>query len=150
MGAFAVILCREGDYWYYSTGVSREKNQCGVRCGPNMLNPGGLLPLPPVGALLYGLRPFDRMIFFPEIRYRGCKVSPWAWHPTAHEPILRIDGSNLDGYRLNGPFNAGPNFDFTAALLADGWEGDDYLGWSRYVHVDELEKIEGPPPEGPF
>jgi hypothetical protein len=116
-----------------------------------MPHPDGFEPLPPVGALLDGPLAWPGDIrFFPEIRYRGCKVSPWAWHPTAHEPILRIDGSNLDGYRLDGPFNAGPNFDFTAALHADGWEGDDYLGWYRYVHVDELEKIEGPPPEGPF
>ena len=150
MGAFAVILCREGDYWYYSTGVSREKNQCGVRCGPNMLNPGGLLPLPPVGALLYGLRPFDRMIFFPEIRYRGSKVYPWGWHPTAREPILKIFADDIDAskYFIGNPLVN--TSDLRRALIADGWDWDAREGGFKYVHVDELEKIEGPPPEGPF
>lgn len=31
-----------------------------------------------------------------------------------------------------------------------GWDWDLREGGHKYIHVDELEKIEGPVPEGPF
>jgi hypothetical protein len=35
-------------------------------------------------------------------------------------------------------------------LVEDGWTDEGGDGLVRYVHVDDLEKIEGPPPEGAF
>jgi hypothetical protein len=35
-------------------------------------------------------------------------------------------------------------------LIAHGWKWDWRDGGEKYFHVDDLEKIEGPPPEGPF
>lgn len=35
-------------------------------------------------------------------------------------------------------------------LRADGWGVDIMEGAFKYIHVDELEKIEGPPPDGAF
>jgi hypothetical protein len=35
-------------------------------------------------------------------------------------------------------------------LVAGGWKDEVQEGLTRYVHVDELEKIEGPPPDTEF
>jgi hypothetical protein len=90
------------------------------------------------------------IVFFPEIRYRGCKVYPWGWQETAHEPMLQIFSDDIDASKY---FKANPQVntsDLRRALIADGWDWDAREGGLKYVHVDELEKIEGPPPEGPF
>ncbi len=145
-----MILCRDDAFWYCSTGVSRDKDQCGVRCGSQMAQPDGLLPLPPAGAQRYGLRPFRGIRFFPEIRYRGCKVYPEWWHRESSEPLLAVLLLPSD-LELSKFFVRPPAFgDLQRAMEADGWHGDGREGWHKYVHVDELEKIEGPPPEGPF
>ena len=88
--------------------------------------------------------------FFPEIRYRGCKVYPEWWHRESSEPLLAVLllPSDLDFSKF---FLRPPTLDdLQRAMEADGWQGDGREGWHKYVHVDELEKIEGPPPEGPF
>ncbi len=146
-----MILCTSQGMWFYSTGMNRIKRICWVRCGPNMPHPDGFEPLPPVGALLDGPLAWPGDIrFFPEIRYRGCRVYPRAWHPTAHEPILKIFADDID---VSKYFKANPQVntsDLRKALIADGWDWDAREGGVKSVHVDELEKIEGPPPEGPF
>jgi hypothetical protein len=38
---------------------------------------------------------------------------------------------------------------FREQLAADGWTRERGA-WLRWTHVDDLEKIEGPPPEGAF
>ena len=88
--------------------------------------------------------------FFPEIRYRGCKVYPEWWHRESSEPLLAVHlpPRDLDFSKF---FVRPPTLDdLQRAMEADGWQGDGREGWHKYVHVDELEKIEGPPPEGPF
>ncbi len=92
----------------------------------------------------------DELRLFPEIRYHGCKVYPYGWHTTAREPMLQIFADDIDASKY---FKANPlanTTDLRRALIADGWDWDAREGGFKYVHVDELEKIEGPPPEGPF
>lgn len=118
-----------------------------------MPHPESFLPLPPAGALMYGLRPFDVMVFYPEIRYRGVRVLPYSWHPTETEPVLLVDVYPYDRdlyarYFLKPPKD---HDEMLRALKLDGWDVyDGREGAWKYVHVDELEKIEGPPPEGAF
>lgn len=88
--------------------------------------------------------------FFTELRFRGNKVYPQAWHPTAGEPLVKVFAPSISGrdyFFANPPTTAE---DFYRALRADGWDWSEREGGTRYCHVDELEKIEGPPPEGPF
>jgi hypothetical protein len=90
--------------------------------------------------------------FFPTILYRGCKVRPRYWHREAAQPLLLIsmwiDDLILEKYFVKPPANDA--FAIQAAMEADGWSWDLREGGDKYVHVDELEKIEGPPPQGAY
>ncbi len=155
MGAGAVILCEFRGNWYLSTGISAA-NGCTLRCGARMPHPAGFKPLPPVGALLYGsVFEIEAITFFPIIRRLEYPLRPVMWHPEREEPILKcyLDNSELtrdltcynDLARWNRIYK-----ERKAALWADGWHwSDPREGCEKYLHVDELEKIEGPPPEGP-
>jgi hypothetical protein len=77
-------------------------------------------------------------------------VQVWGWHETSTEPMLEIYASALDPkthYPKDTPKSAE---EFFARIRADGWHWDHYNGGLKYVHVDELEKIEGPVPDGTF
>lgn len=93
----------------------------------------------------YLARTFDfteGITFYPEIRYRGFRVYPQAWHYESSEPLLHcyMDHSEIS---LGG-------WDATKErmreLIEDGWQWDQRDGGNKYVYVDDLEKIEGPPP----
>jgi len=123
-----------------------------------MPHPDGFKPLPPVGALLYGSIADVRAIrFFPVIRCRlGYLVSPVMWHPEWEEPILKC---YLDNGELTQDLTCHNDLgkwnriyeERKAALRADGWHWPDPReGCEKYIHVDDLEKIEGPPPDGAF
>lgn len=91
--------------------------------------------------------------FFPEIRYRGVRVLPYSWHPTEAAPVLLVDVNPNDRDLYTRYFIKPPNNhdEMLRALKLDGWDVyDGREGAWKYVHVDELEKIEGPPPEGLF
>lgn len=92
--------------------------------------------------------PLDGITFYPELRYKGMKVCPWnGWQPGTSEPILNV---------MTGSYYAYPGESRELAearkreLLAEGWYDGGRDGMAGYVHVDKLEKIEGPPPEGAF
>jgi hypothetical protein len=89
----------------------------------------------------------DGITFYPELRYRGFIVHPTAWHPDSAEPILKV----LAGRWLIMPSDAQREA-INESLRRQGWEFDHHHGSGGYVHVEDpdLEKIEGPPPEGPF
>lgn len=90
--------------------------------------------------------------FFPRLSVRGCRVVPWQWHPTAEEPLLMVfmepEDLDLSRYFLKPPAFKGE--EIMRAMRADGWGWDQREGGWKYFHVDELEKVEGPPPEGAF
>lgn len=97
----------------------------------------------------------EEIVFYPEIYYRGCRVSPQYWQRESAEPILNcflqpedigvdlLGGAAIPDYVREYP-------EFHRLVRADGWAWDAMDGGTRYIHVDDLEKIEGPPPEGPF
>jgi len=84
--------------------------------------------------------------FFPEVYYRGVQVFPQHWHPESSEPLVAC----------HMPLNVRPGETAEQSrarrqtLLDEGWTYSAWEGLARYVHVDELQKIEGPPPEGAF
>lgn len=152
-----MILCRYRGDWYLSTGISRERGLCTLRCSPAMPHPRDFKPLPPVGAVLYGSVPdVEEITFFPEIRRLGYPLQPVAWHTESEEPMLKCYLSNPVVGKQIKEFDdlakrAREYDERIVALKVDGWHWPDPReGCEKYLHVDELEKVEGPPPDGPF
>jgi len=90
--------------------------------------------------------PLDGITFYPEVYYHGVQVFPQHWHPESNEPRVAC----------HMPLNVRPGETAEQSrarrqtLLDEGWAYSAWEGLARYVHVDELQKIEGPPPEGAF
>lgn len=94
------------------------------------------------GVYFANFRDHDVITFYTEIRYKGAKVYPeqLEYRPKKLLVLCRLMG--WDAY------SAGYS---NEQLAADGWVGvGSGDGATRWILVDELEKIEGPPPEGPF
>ena len=120
-----------------------------------MPSPPKFQPVPPAGALKYGSVPLSsELIFYPELYYHGLKVWPKSWDPDSSEPVLECDAMPEDGQLEDQYFQEvleQSSIDHGGdSLLADGWDRWDKFVYRKFIHVDELEKIEGPPPEGPF
>jgi len=104
-------------------------------------------PSPPFQSSRFGVyfanfRSPDGITFYPELRYKGAKVYPEAWVQGTTEPILRCRLMGWDAQSVGYTMEQ---------RRADGWKyADPRDGGTRHLHVDELEKIEGPPPEGVF
>jgi hypothetical protein len=91
--------------------------------------------------------PLDGVIFYPELRYRGYQVILiGGWSFETSEPILKcfIDLSLI---RIGTQENIDKR---VQELVDDGWAWDPREGAVKDLHVDELEKIEGSPPDGAF
>ena len=79
--------------------------------------------------------------YFPEVRYQGHRAYPQWWHREEPGMLMCLVPINVG----EGP---------TPPLTQEEWAElgltprDD--GYAGYIHVDDLEKIEGPPPEGAF
>ncbi len=91
------------------------------------------------------------IIFYPEIYYRlgdeRYRVYPWnRWCRDSTEPVLRC----LIDHGLISEGGMAETERRIKTLINDGWQWDQRVGGIKYVHVDDLEKIEGPPPEGAF
>lgn len=114
--------------------------------------------------------------FYPELYYHGMKVWPQGWGEDTAEPILHclvlLNPEDVE----RTPYFDGPSAKQIHAtkdrdrdewirllalrqkgveqlierLIADGWEQPGRGEFTRLVHIDDLDKIEGPPPEGPF
>lgn len=85
--------------------------------------------------------------FYPEIRWKGRRVHVWnGWDPNSSEPMLQC---LLDLGEL-GAASASDAEVKVQELIEEGWSWNWREGGLKYIHVNDLEKIEGPPPEGPF
>jgi len=119
----------------------------------------------------------DGITFYPELRYRGLPVLVWnGWHPESEEPLLGCmlgdvkpmieaesgvthamivqanDTRSEDEHRWKQVHDRrkAASRKIMQRVVDDGWKQEDRGLYSQYIHVDDLEKIEGPPPEGPF
>ena len=141
-----MILCNWHDDWFLSTGIRKDGQVCWLRCSPRMPHPRDFKPLPPVGAVVYGnTNELDAITFFPNVRYRGHRVDLWNFDPEREEPLLKC---HIDPSELGGKGGMDVVRRLIEELKRDGWLWDMREGGTKYVHVDELEKIEGPPPKG--
>ena len=131
-----LILCKFLEYWYLASFAPNETRRFGVRAGNCMPNHGGFLPRSS-SEVARSMDFASETLFFPTIRYRGALVYPKKWNPDSAEPLLSVVMMPWDLRE------AGLSID---ELVADGWQYDQRDGGEKYVHVDELEKIDGPPP----
>lgn len=117
------------------------------------------------------------IIFYPTLHYRGLRVYPEYWHPESHEPLLhcRMMGDAItravqteslpeasdhatqtgkkedaDRWRSLVAKQVAASLSLRQNLVNEGWTDQGSDGLVRFVYVDELEKIEGPPPKGAF
>lgn len=147
-----MILCRLDDDWFLTTGVNYERQICWLRSGVHMPHPQHFTPY--VGGH-YGAVPLGSGItFYPEVRYHGLLLDPFVWDPDGPEPILHVYASPhtmadlSDPYwqataaRVGGPFPS-------QILMAEAWTQPSMGVFHQSFHVDELDKVEGPPPIGP-
>lgn len=113
--------------------------------------------------------------FYPEVRYWGVPVRPDRWHAESAEPVLLCVLNDLNPLidMAGGPTmaqiiaaNTRSDRSEWERLLQERTERDQAIlrqlhdaGWQKswggeghykYLHVDELEKIQGPPPVGAF
>jgi hypothetical protein len=151
-----MLLCKKDGLWYLAVRARAENRGCALRVGPKMPNEGGFEPVPPIGALLAKqVDAVSGITFYPDIRVHGLRVFPQAWHRDSSEPQLRCAlYTNEISSRITEFKDLAKRqriYDaHVQALQRDGWSWDAREGGEKYVHVDELEKLEGPPPEGVF
>lgn len=150
-----MILCHWNGQWFLSTGINQEKGICWLRCGKQMPRPHYFQPLPPIGAQWYGnTDDVAGITFYPNIYYHGLKVWPLSWMPETNEPVLRCEAmpeqGDLDSEYFQEAVRRTGARSGEELLVADGWSHPDKFTYQKALHIDELEKFEGPPPEGPF
>lgn len=93
----------------------------------------------------------ENITFYPTLRYRGIPVSVFhGWHPDSEEPLLNLAIWGRPYLSLDEPYEVIKQR--WEQLISEGWEDGGRDGMAGYVHVEDpdLEKIEGPPPDGPF
>ncbi|HNO79875.1 MAG TPA: hypothetical protein PKN33_17645 [Phycisphaerae bacterium] len=149
MDAASMILCKFNGSWFLSTGINWKKNKCWLRCGAMMPHPETFKPLPPIGAVLSGsVEGIEGVTFYPVLNYQNYEVWPQFWHRESAEPLLHC---HIDANTLSiGTTNSTEFRQRVQELQALSWKYELREGCEKYVHVDELRKIEGPPPEGTF
>ena len=105
-----------------------------------MPNHGGFIPVNN-----YAGRNMDSIVgvtFYLGIAYKNAKLYPERWTTESKEPLLRCRLMGWDAQSVGYSHEQ---------QIADGWKGvGSGDGATKWIHVDDLEKIEGPPPEGPF
>lgn len=141
-----MILCRCQGNWFLTTGTDSQTGKCWVRCGPRMPHPPNFKPLPPTGAMLYGTVELNEEVrFYQRLQWQGLTISPVMWNRDSESPLLlcRIETHQL---RARSEQEYLRLVDDMRVL---GWSWDLHEGGHRYLHVDELEKVEGVAPTGP-
>ena len=139
-GDIVPILCYYNMRWYLSHRGSNGSKTCSLSCGKMMSHEPGFIAVN--NYLGKQLSSIDGVTFYPELRYKWFRVYPWisGWKSDSQEPVLQCWVDH----------NAAVNDIAVEALKEDGWSCSPREGCVKYLHVDELEKIEGPPPDGPF
>lgn len=141
------ILCQFEGRWYLAHFGEGIRDRCSLSVGANM--PRGADFIPVNNAFGRQLESLRGVTLFPELRYSEIRVYPWHWDKEAREPMLYCLVQPDEVVKAIG---LNPAYDeFIDRMKRDeNWEWDVREGGGRAFHVDELEKIEGPPPEGAF
>jgi hypothetical protein len=139
-----MILCKWNEDWFICTGKNSSLGHYGLRSGAMMPHPATFSQYG--SAWWYGIAKLtEHITFYPRISYKGCGGRPVMWKADTTEPILYCEIGTPPGWSRQQQEAK------ISELEAEGWKWDRRDGVGRgYVHVDDLEKVEGPPPEGAF
>lgn len=143
-----MLLCLRHGYWYIAARYDEADPTCTLLVGPQMLREEGFRE-PPVGDQLgAGVIDLSGIRFYPRLSLDGMRVFPECWSSDSAEPVLRVWSGQEHFER---PVRTTQEYLARISdLRAKGWEWDEREGGTRWVHVDELDKLEGPPPVGVF
>lgn len=137
-----MILCRWDDEWHLASRANPQTGGCSLAFRLK----GGAPP----GFELYRYKTFwhryfptfDGLAFYPITRFRNAPVFLHWWSWEVPEPLIHCRLMGWDAH------SAGYT---DKQQIADGWVGaGSGDGATKWIHVDDLEKIEGPPPDGAF
>ena len=145
-----MILCQRNDgLWFLSHRVRAELPGVALRVGNGMPRDPSFENIPPAHAVWSGYtEALADFVFFPTLRFDGMRVFPESWASDSAEPVLRVWTSQ---HHFERPVRTTQEYHARMAeLRAKGWAWDEREGGTRWVHVDELDKLEGPPPVGVF
>lgn len=158
MGASAMILAQWNGVWAIASRLRGNSTGCALRApncvGPQLADEG----FEPISTSTFWHKYFPStsgIAFYPSVFYHGLKIWPQAWDRESEDPILQclampanFDELNSDYFRTMAKrINARYPGD---VLIADGWERKGRAEYVKALHVNEIEMIEGPPPEGEF
>lgn len=141
-----MVLAEWDGNWYLSTGINSLKGQTWLRAGRRMPHPAEFKPLPPIGAVVYGPAPVAEVRFYPQLRWEGFPVWPFMWDIDSACPRLQI---HMSTHTLPAT-DERSYMELVELMRAAGWGWDIMEGGFRYVHPDELDKIEGMPAANDF
>ena len=149
MGASELILCNWNLEWCLASRGRPESVGCALTVhssrGPDLASQG-FVPYRSGTRWNRYRENCDGITFFPKLFYNGIRTYPWGWNPDPGEPLINciIDQSEISGGGLQATLAR------MQSLIDDGWAWDQREGGCKLLHIDELEKIEGPPPDGTF
>lgn len=172
-----MILCRYNNRWHIAQRAQPALPGCSLRIGANMTGGEDWKEYFSGSFRHKYFDSFEGITFYPELRYRRLPVLVWnGWHPESQEPLLGCmlgdvkpmieaesgvthamivqanDRRTEDEHRWKQVHDRreAASRKIMQRVIDDGWKQEDRGLYFQYIHVDDLEKIEGPPPEESF
>ncbi len=147
------VLCNWRGYWALCARVDAAKDSCFISGGPWLPSEEAYPTLSRRGKTIVSgtVSPLADVVFYPTVRYYGLKVSVSDFYHTDDQPrlVCYADPRSED---LQSPHNRAiqerhPTPYPCEVLSRDGWEQPGKGEFRKIIHVDDLEKLEGPPPD---
>jgi|WetSurMetagenome_2_1015567.scaffolds.fasta_scaffold858665_1 hypothetical protein len=137
-----LVLAQLENEWFLAAFAPHLRG-CNLSAPRQPRHNGERFQLTARGNYLWSEAPLDAVTFYPQLRYKGCGAAPVMWRQDSAEPVLYCEIGTPPAWP---PQERDAKI---AELEGEGWKWDrrDMIG-RGYVHVDDLEKTEGPPPAG--
>jgi hypothetical protein len=146
------LLAQLNNYWVLagSDGDTKWRGAFTVRLGRNMPFPTGFDWRAWTGTRYCTLDATLKrtMKWYHTIIFMDYEIEPLGWNAESAEPVLycqlflrHIDAAASDAHDAERRM---------WWLLRNGWSRDDRTYCTGYLHVGDIKKVEGAPPEGAF
>jgi hypothetical protein len=148
------VLCNWRGYWALCARVDIAKDSCFISGGPWLPSEEEHPTLSRRGKKsVYGtVSPLADVVFYPRLSYHGLNIASPRFYIGDDQPrvICSVSPSNLSDLQSEYFLEIQqrhPTPNPGEVLRQDGWAQPDKGVYEKIVHVDNLEKIEGPPPD---
>jgi hypothetical protein len=144
----AMMLCRHNGHWYIAVRGNPESSGCTLRAGIRMPSEPGFERRTD-WMKTKEIADAGGVQFYPTLRYRGHRVYPEHWHPESERPLLMCV---MESSSWRSALMRDSDLEQVKARFeSEGWEFNARDQQARkYIDVDDLEKVEGPAPDGQF